>query len=177
MLIPATHCHTHTQCSLVIYRFWQCCERARKTLLLCDPDLEPQDWIPCPSSLHDLNHSSSYDLAMIEILIGAIRLLEFAFPWYGVLEIEGTTLRELHYLRKVLPGPCAIWANDFHLVPNKHERMDKEPQYRRMNKESIAYLSSDKTGYINLSHYVRCSKPDHNSFASITHALGALGKC
>jgi hypothetical protein len=26
-----------------------------------------------------------------------------------------------------LPGPCAIWTNDFHLVPSKRERMNKEP--------------------------------------------------
>jgi hypothetical protein len=43
--------------------------------------------------------------------------------------------------------------------------------------QPIAYLSSDKTGYIDLPHYVYCSKPDHNSFASITDAFGALGKC
>lgn len=65
--------------------------------------------------LHYLNHSSTDNFSLIEILECLACLLKFVFSRNSIREIEDTSFCQSHQLGEILPCPSSIGTNDLNL--------------------------------------------------------------
>lgn len=67
------------------------------------------------ADLHYLDHSSTDDVSLVEIMECLACLLKFVFPRNSTGKIEDTAFCQSNQLGKILPCPCSIGANDLNL--------------------------------------------------------------
>jgi hypothetical protein len=67
------------------------------------------------ADLHYLDHSSTDNVSMVEIMECLACLLKFVFPRNSTGKIEDTAFCQSNQLGKILPCPCSIGANDLNL--------------------------------------------------------------
>lgn len=72
--------------------------------------------------LHYLNHSSTDNVSLVEIMEGLACLLKGVFSRNSLGEIEDAAFCQSNQLGKILPCPCSIGANDLNLI---HENIRK----------------------------------------------------
>lgn len=67
------------------------------------------------AELHYLDHSSTDDVSLVEIIECLACLFKFVFPRNSTGKIEDTAFCQFNQLGKILPCPCSIGANHFNL--------------------------------------------------------------